>query len=307
MDCNCSNIDCTQETIEGVLYCNCVTVINDVSCSEGSEIIFRENGNAFCRSTISVEPTIAPKKVPIYFDDEDYFQDVSWTMSYKPNQGWESYFSFYPDYSPSNNNYFQVGYNYSQDSGTLWNHALNNSSFGVFQGRLEPFIVEFPLANEDSYKMLNSISLNVEAKRYNNQWDSSVWKEIGFNKMTIWNNTNNSGVLNLIEQKTISDARRYPITNSNNTQNVLFVPEEGKHKINYFFNRLKNQDNNIAMWLRDKNNVFKELNQRAVSFKGKRTLERLKGDSFLVRLTNDEESRFSIILKSSVNNESVID
>lgn len=305
--CTCPNIDCTQETIEGVVYCTCTTIINDIFCSEGSEIILRENGNAFCRTIISVEPTIAPKKLPIYFDDEDYFENVSWTMSYKPNQGWESYFSFYPDYSPSNNNYFQTGYNYSQDLGTLWNHTLNNSSFGVFQNRLEPFIVEFPISNENAFKILNSISLNVEAKRYNNQWDSAVTKGIGFNKLTIYNNTNNSGILNLIEQKTISDARKYPKTNSNGTQDILFVPENGKHNINYFFNRLNNQDNNIPMFLRDKNNIFKELNQRAVSFRGKRTLERLKGDSFLVRLTNDEESRFSIILKNSINNESIID
>lgn len=309
MACTCPNTDtCTQEIIEGVTYCTCTTTINDIFCPEGCTTVFREDGSAYCSCLDSVEPTIVVPKNPVYFDNEDYFENVSWTLSYNPVIGsWESYFSFYPDYSPSNNNYFQTGYNYGIDGGTLWNHTLNNSSFGVFQGRLEPFIVEFPISNENSLKMLNSISLNVEAKRYQNQWDSAVAKGIGFDKLTIYNNTNNSGILNLIEQKTISDSRKYPKTNSNGTQDILFTPQSGKWNINYFYNRLNNMDNNIPMFLRDKNNIFKELNQRAVSFKGKRTLERLKGDSFLVRLTNDTESRFSIVLKNSINDESIIE
>jgi len=308
MACTCDNIDCEQILVEGVVVCMCTTVINDMFCPDGCETVIREDGSVFCRCTDSVEPTIVGKKVPIYFDNEDYFEDVSWTLSYNPTRGgWESYFSFYPDYSPSNNNYFQTGFNWSVDQGTLWNHTLNNSSFGVFNGRLNPFIIEYPISNENAFKMLNSLSLNVEAKRYNNQWDSSIWKGIGFNRLTIWNQTNNSGILNLIEQKTVSDARNYPKTNSDGTQDILFTPQNGKHNINYFYNRTVNQDNNIPTWLRDKNNIFKELNQRAISFRGKRTLERLKGDSFLVRLTNDEESRFNIILKNGLSDETIIE
>jgi hypothetical protein len=140
----------------------------------------------------------------VYFDNISLFEDVSWTISYNPTMGtWGSYFSFYPDYSPFNTNYFQAGYNWGVDKETLWNHTMNNSSFQVFQGRLNPFIVEFPIANENANKMLNSITLTIEAKRYQNQWDTALWKEKGFNKLTIWNNTNNSGVLNLVEQKNI--------------------------------------------------------------------------------------------------------
>lgn len=287
-------------------------VVDGITCPPPSEVeptctegCFQDDSNCICESTES--PIISGEKTPIYFDNTDYFENVSWTISFNPTQGnWGSYFSFYPDYSPFNNNYFQVGYNWSQDKGTLWNHTMTNSSFQVFQGRINPFIVEFPVVNENTFKMLNSLSLNVEAKRYQNQWDTSVWKGIGFNKLTIWNSTNNSGVLNLIEQKTISDARKYPITNSNNSQDILFVPINGKHNINYFYNRLINESSNIPMFLRDSNNIFKTINSKAVSFKGKRTNERLKGEAFLVNLANDTESRFSITLKNSINNETII-
>jgi hypothetical protein len=86
----------------------------------------------------------------------------------------------------------------------------------------------------------------------------------------------------------------------------MFTPYEGKHNINYFFNRAINQDNNIPMWAKDKNNIFKTINPKAVSFTGKRTNERLKGETFLVRLTNDKESRFNISLKNTINNETLI-
>ena len=62
---------------------------------------------------------------------------------------------------------------------------------------------------------------------------------------------------------------------------------------------------NSNMFLKDENNIFKEVNPRAVKFGGKRVLERLKGDSFLVNLTNDKESRFNITINNSINDETI--
>jgi hypothetical protein len=247
---------------------------------------------------------IKPNRTPVYFDNTAYFEDVSWTIAYKPTEGsWSSYFSFTPDYSPFHNNFFQVGYNWGQDKGTLWNHTMSNKSFQVFQGRLYPFKVEYPVQNENVNKMLNSIELNIEGKRYQNNWDYSQWKGVGFNKLTVYNNTNNSGVLNLFEQKSLADIKNYPKTNLNNTQDILYSSTEGKHNLNYFFNRVVNQDNNIPIWLWDKNMINKTINSKAVNFNQKRLLERLKGETFTVSLTNDKESRFNILLKNSIQTE----
>lgn len=242
----------------------------------------------------------------VFFDNEDLFEDVSWTLSYKPTEGgWGSYFSFYPDYSPFHNNFFQAGYNWGEDKETLWNHTMGNSSFQVFQGRLNPFIVEYPVQNENVNKQLNTVSLNIEARRYQNDWDYSIWKDKGFNKLSIFNNTKHTGLLNLYAQKMLTDSRKYPITNSDSSQDILFTANEGKHNINYFFNRVINQDRNIPIFNKDRNSIFKDINPKAVSFKGKRTLERMTGESFIVSLTNDNESRFNIILKNSINDETV--
>lgn len=306
MACTCKNINCTQEVVSGVTMCTCTTVINDVTCPEGCVTIINLDGSANCECTEYAEAALVGIKKPVYFDNENYFEDVSWTISYNPTEGsWGSYFSFKPDYSPFHNNFFQVGYNWGQDKGTLWNHTMDNSSFQVFQGRLYPFIIEYPVQNENVNKVFNSLSLNIESKRYQNQWDYSQWEGIGFNKLTIFNNTNNSGVLRLNEQKNLRDIKNYPKNNSDNTQDILFVPTEDKQIVNYFYNRVSNQNNNLPLWLWDKNMINKTVNPKAVTFKNNKNLERLKGTDFLINLTNDKESRFKILLKNSTTEETV--
>jgi len=247
-------------------------------------------------------------RTPIYYDNSDFFEDMSWTISYKLSEGmWSSYHSLNPDYYSSHNDYFQTGFNWGEDSGTLWSHNLDNSSFQVFNGRVYPFTVEFPIINENANKFLNNIALNVEAKRWQNEWDYSQWKGVGFNKAVIYNNTQNSGVLNLVEQKTISDVRNYPMTSPDRLeQAILYTPKEGKHHFNYFYNRVRNQDVNVPIWLWDKNMINKTINTNVVNFKNhKQVLEKLRGEWFLVRLTNDEKTAFGITLKNTVNTETI--
>ena len=81
--------------------------------------------------------------------------------------------------------------------------------------------------------------------------------------------------------------------------------EDGKQHVNYFFNRMINQDNNVPMFKRDENNIFKEIDSRAVKFGGKKVLERLTGEVMLVNLSNTQDSRFNILIKNIINNETV--
>lgn len=238
--------------------------------------------------------------------DANYFEDVSWTIAFKPSEGtWNSYFSFYPDYSPFHNNFFQVGYNWGESKGTLWNHLLNRSSFLVFQGKKNKPIIEFVIPNENAYKMLNSISLNLEGRYHNNEWDWSIDKDKSFKNIYIYNQTNNTGLLELVAQKSLSDVRKYPITEGN-TQKILFTSDQGKQNINYFFNRTINQDSRIPMFSIDKNNIFKTLNNSSVNFKGKRVLERIKGEYFTVHLEGVDDTRYNLILKNTINDETII-
>jgi hypothetical protein len=254
---------------------------------------------------ITTPPIITPTITPINFDNTTYFKDVSWTISYKPTEGsWNSYFDFKPDYSPYHNNFFQVGYNWGQDKGTLWNHLMNNNSFCVFQGRKYSPIIEFPIPNENVNKILNSISLNLEGRHYQNDWDFAVDKDKSFEKMFIYNPTNCSGVLGLNPQKKLTDNRNFPRMNGN-IQEILFTSNEDKQSINYFFNRVVNQNNNIPILNVDENNIFRGVNSNAVKFSGKKVLERLKGESFIVHLEGNKDSRYNLILKSVISDETI--
>ena len=180
---------------------------------------------------------------------------------------------------------------------------MNNKSFLVFQGKFNPMQIEFPIANQNVNKILNSVTVNAEARRYQNQWDYVVHKDVGFTNMYVHNPTNNTGMLNLFAQKSLTDNRNYPKTNADNSQDILFTADEDKHNINYFFNRVVNQDNNVPIFMRDENNIFKTINSKAVKFGGKKVLERMKGDTFLVNLSNTKESRFNLIFKNLINDE----
>ncbi len=187
----------------------------------------------------------------------------------------------------------------------MWNHPLKNNSFCVFQGRREPFTIEFPVSNENVSKILNSVALNVEARRYQNEWDYAVNKDVGFSEMYVWNTTNCTGLLGLNAQKGLSDTRRFPQTNGNK-QEILFTSDKGYHNINYLYNRVLNQNNNIPIFSKDANNIFKDINTNAVKFSGKKVLERMKGDTFIVNLTENKDSRYNLIFKNSINNETTI-
>jgi hypothetical protein len=210
-----------------------------------------------------------------------------------------------PDYYVAHQQHFQQGSNYGRDAGKLWSHLAGNSSYQVLNGRLEPFIIEYVNPSQGATKLLESISLDVESRRWQNEYNFSVKKGVGFNKAAIYNSTNNSGILNLVEQKSLRDVRDYPKTNSDNTQDILYSSSDRKHYFNYFYNRVINQENNIPTWIWDTSMVDKSINSKAVSFKGKRLLERLRGDYFYTRLINDKESRFQIILNKAENTEIV--
>lgn len=302
MACICQSVDCTQSEISGVVYCTCTTIIPNITCPDGCTTIIREDGNIECSCLDTVTPTISGSKTPVYFDEDEYFEEVSWTISYDLKNGsWSSFNTFYPDYSIALNNMFQVGYNFGNHKETLWNHLMNRSSFCVFQGEKHIPQIEFVVANENTTKILNSIALNVEAVHYTSDWDWVLNKDISFKNMYIYNRTNNSGMLGLNPQKTLTDSRNYPKT-VGNTQEILFTSTEDKQNINYFFNRVVNQDNNIPIFNIDKNNIFKTISQNAVKFSSKKVLERLRGDWFTIHLEGNPDSRFNLILKNSINN-----
>lgn len=242
----------------------------------------------------------------ITLDNESYFKDASWTVAFSPVTGkWISYYDFKPNYYIAQKNYFQTGINYSTTNDNsefgLWSHLLTNRSYQVFYGKAYKWEIEYPIQNKGGKRDLEVISYEAEALRYHNDHDYAENDYIGFDELVVFNNTNNSGKLNLITQRTLSDIKKYPIT-ANNEQTILQTNDEGIWNINYFFNRVKRSNNNVPIWLYDKNQIDKVLNSQAISFYGKKVLERIKGQEFLANFKSSD-TQHKKIMKINITKE----
>ena len=182
---------------------------------------------------------------------------------------------------------------------SLWSHLLTNKSYQVFYGDKYPFTIEYGIKDEYLTKTFYNVHLWVEARRYHNNYDYASDIGITFNKALVYNNIGTSGDLNLIpEANRITNSKKYPKTNANNTQDIMITNSDRfRWSYNYFYNRVKNNTSNTPFLLRDDNQIELFTNPSIVSFKGKPMLERITGNWFLNRITYDKDSRYSLIFK----------
>lgn len=231
-------------------------------------------------------------------------KEVSWTISYKPETGaWESFFDFKPNYYINHTDYFQTGVNQTSNLTEfgLWSHLLTNKSKQVFYGKKYPFIIGYPVKNEYYSKKLETLYFITEAKRYHNSYDFSSDDSVTFNKAVIYNDRESSGNLELdVNTGVLSLLSKYPITQKD-SQRVLITQNDNKWSLNYFYNRVKSNKNNITLFNYDENQISKEVNQNSVSFKGKSVLERMTGNYFMVQLTQDKTSQYDLELRWSLD------
>lgn len=306
MACTCPNNECNQQIVEGIVYCNCVTTIFNITCPEGCEAIITPNGNAICRCKQTVEPIVEKVKIPVSITDTKYFEDVSWTMAYSPIQrSWVSFYDFKPNYYLSHNDYFQTGINQSNDETELglWGHLLTNRSYQVFYGKRYPFTVEYQLKQSAGNIVLNSLMYQAEAIRYSNEYDYSVADSTIFNKLWIHSMNTNSGELRLVKNTgSLSLISKYPKTAVDDSyQEILVSKHHNDYTINYFYNRIHKNFTHNPPWKWDFNQIEKTINQEAVKFRGKNILEVLRSKVPTIRLTQDEESRFRYIFNVGIS------
>ena len=243
----------------------------------------------------------------IELTNTEYFKDVSWTISYSPiYQSWISYYDFKPNYAVSLNDYFETGINYakvgSESEYGIWSHLITNKSYQVFYGKYYPWEIEVPIKNTYTNNVLQDLKIWTISQRYHENFDYAVWRKKSFNKLVVYNQTNNSGILNLNYDDSINKAK-YPIKISSTEQGIPATHHDEQLSINYFYNRVKKEDYHIPIWNSDENEILKTLNSDAVSFNSKKVLERLRGDWFIVRLIQDNTSQFKTYFKWMVSKE----
>jgi hypothetical protein len=188
------------------------------------------------------------------------------------------------------------------DSGaSLWSHIPFNSSYQVYYGELSPFTVEYPIVNRGALSNINFIEYWLDVRKYYNKHDYSDVVDNGFNKAVVYKNDQNTGQLELVRQENndLSQSINYPKHNANSTE-ILQSEIGGKWTFNYLYNRIRNEKSGLPLWLYDCPNVEKSLNHKLIDYRSSYQ-DRLRGDYFLVRLTQDENSRFKYIFRYAVD------
>lgn len=242
----------------------------------------------------------------INLGDPKYFKNCSWTASYNfYTKSWIAFHSYKPNYYVDSIDFFSSGMN--GDNSSFWSHDLYNGSFQVFYGKIWPFIVEPVIKFDQALRQLNSVEFDTEVRRYNNEFDYTIKRQVpGFNKAIIYNDLYNSGILNLtlVDKRDMRLVGKYPIRNFD-SWNIEVSPANYKWRFNQFF-ALNRDNSEIPMWIYQGNNEEKNLNQASFNYKKPDfTLARLKGQWFKERLINDSMSNYKVIFKFSIDNETV--
>lgn len=236
--------------------------------------------------------------------DPAHFIDCSWTIAYNPLlKVWISYYSFLPNYYLSFNDYFQTGYNTVLDPNEFgtWSHFPFLSSYQVFQGKLYPFIVEYPIANQLVNSQLTHIEYNLDIRKYYDHHNFTDVVANGFNKAVVYNTFQNTGLLNLVRQNDddMYQLANYPKHNVNSID-ILQTEMNGRWTFNYLYNTIVNERSGLPIWKEDCPQIHKELDQRLLNYSNSYK-DYLRGTNFVVRLINDAESRFKMLLRWAVD------
>jgi hypothetical protein len=236
--------------------------------------------------------------------DKNYFEDCSFTIAYNPIlKTWISYYSFKPNYYVGYNNFFQSGINYSADKSEigLWSHLPFLSSYQVFYGKRYPFIIEYPIQTKLTASNVSHVEYWLDVRKYYEKHNFANIYGIGFDRAYVYNDHQNSGQLNLVVQND-NDMRQSLIYPQHNATSIDILQSEigGKYSFNYIYNLIKNEKSGLPIWLYDCAQINKQLDHRLLDYTYN-LKDRLRGDYQLVRLENNQNTRFKFLFRFGVD------
>lgn len=238
------------------------------------------------------------QQVPL--TDTTVFTDVSYTIAYYPAYGrWCGYQDYKPNFYINTPVGFSTGFNPNNRNGelnsvTIWQHLKTQQSYGVFQGRLYPFEVEFVSRNTFYNNELSHIGYWIDARRYKNEYEYAGLTNIGFGTGFIYNESENTGILEFVPE--VENSRRqyllYPSV-SGDTLQILTTHRDKSWHFSQIYNRIIRNNSNIKQILSDENEIILSPNPNVID-KSLRMKDRLRGNYFKVRLSYNQ-SPYKII------------
>jgi hypothetical protein len=211
-----------------------------------------------------VKGTFLYRGLPISVRDTNYFNDVSWTLSYSIiDKAFISWHDWHPDLVVQTDNHFMT-----VKGNTVWKHNEAWDSFTNFYGNDYSFEWEPLSASGKQVETIRNIEYFLEAYEYKNFGrDRYHVKDIGFDYLLVHNSEQISPPLNLIlSPENPRDRLFYPQKNSkdNISFDVLYDKNEQKYRINQFWDAVKDRNANVHLLSTDESGYKRVVNPTAI-------------------------------------------
>ena len=204
----------------------------------------------------------------ILLGDPQYFEDVSWTISYDPkSKGWLSYHDWHPELIIPGKNTFLTTKTNALGQGTIYSHNIRCDSYCNYYGINYPFEIEFMINTMLQVNTVKSIEYILEVYKYdNNCYDRFHILDANFDSAVVYNTEQVSGLLNLnLDLKNDPQGSLYYPHINFNSIDIVFDKVEQKYRFNQFWDitadRGQNNPNAQRMiWNTHGNGYAKNLN-----------------------------------------------
>lgn len=205
--------------------------------------------------------------IPVQLTDPTYFNDISWTLSYSPEE--KAFLSFH-DWHPTGiiqtENHF-----ISIQGNTAWKHNERCDLYSNFYGVDYPFEIEYAATTGQQVHIVDNIEYGVEAYTYKNQCQDKFNVTYGnFDNLIVYNAKQISGMLTMVpESENPMVNIGYPIFNGAG-YNILFKKYEQKYRVNQFEDITLDQGeitgNQYALFFSDPSGYKRVINPGAINY-----------------------------------------
>ena len=173
------------------------------------------------------------------FQDKEFFESASWTISYDPkSQTWISFHDWIPTFLIPGRAHFM-----SVNTNSIWKHNIVCNSYCKYYGVDYPFDIEFVSATGQQVNSMRNIEYMLEVYEMSNDCrDKFHVLDANFDQAMIYNSEQISGLLKL-ELKPKNNPLAlltYPIIEPNSIR-IHYSKEENKYRFNQFWDITNNR------------------------------------------------------------------
>lgn len=231
---------------------------------------------------------------PIELTDKEYFDDLSFTLSYYcPIQQFVSFHDWNPKWIINSEKHFM-----SFQDGAIWKHNDNCNSYCNFYNKPYPFQVEFVQNNQFIVSKFTNATYYLECFKYMNDncKDKNHQQFANFDNMVVYNTEQCSPLMTLVT-KSKNPYELFPKQNSTGWD-ISCVKVENKYNINEFADANKNRKLNLNLINFDNNGWKRNINRDAIDVKASMQNKQLfRHYDTRVLLTKNESEDLKMIFK----------